>query len=228
MLLLVTDTSGKNGFVALARTGEPAENKIDVIEEVPLAGGTFSAQLVPQIAGLLSQRGLNKSDIGAFIAISGPGSFTGLRIGLAAIKALAEILRKPIVPVSFLEVVALASGKQGRVLTALDAGRGEVYLGEYEIAGESTRMIQERLSLKDELFSLAQEKTLATPDATLAAAARAAGAPVLELKPITAQDVARLGSRKLGAGEAVSPEQLEANYIRRTDAEIFAKPASSS
>lgn len=227
MLLLVTDTSGKNGFVALVRAGESAKN-IKVIEEVPLAGGTFSAQLVPQIADLLSQHGLNKSDIGAFIAVSGPGSFTGLRIGLAAIKALAEILRKPIVPVSFLEVVALASGKQGRVLTAMDAGRGEVYLGEYEISGESTKMIQERLSLKDELFSLAQEKTLATPDATLPAAARAAGAPVLELKPITAGDVVRLGWRKLGAGEVVSPEQLEANYIRRTDAEIFAKPASSS
>ncbi len=100
----------------------------------------FSAQLVPQIAALLAKNGFSKADIEAFVVVSGPGSFTGLRVGLAAIKALAEILRKPIVPVSLLEVLALASGTQGKILAALDAGRGEVYVGEYEIAGESAQV----------------------------------------------------------------------------------------
>src|SRR5512146_760131 len=131
MLLLVTDTSGKNGFVGLARAEEGQSNNVEVIEEIPLLGGTFSAQLVPQIAGLLQKRNLRKSQIDGFVVISGPGSFTGLRVGLAAIKALAEVLHKPVVPISLLEVIALATGRQGKVLSLLDAGRGEVFAGEY-------------------------------------------------------------------------------------------------
>src|SRR5258708_29005683 len=124
MLLLVTDTSGKNGTVALARAGErDPHDDAGVIEVAPLAGGMFCAQLVPQIAALLQKHGLSKSDLDAFVVVSGPGSFTGLRVGLAAIKALAEILKKPIVPVSLLEVVASASRAQGRVVVALDGGR---------------------------------------------------------------------------------------------------------
>lgn len=223
MLLLVTDTSGKNGFVALVRAAEAGERKVEVVEEVPLAGGTFSAQLVPQIADLLSKHRFHKGDVAAFIVIAGPGSFTGLRVGLAAIKALAEILEKPIVPVSLLEVAAVSAGRPGRVLAALDAGRLEIYLGEYEVADESARLIEERLLPRDEFFSLAQKKTAATPDASLAVATRAAGAPILQLEPIGAAATAKLGWRKLRDGEVVSPEQLEANYIRRSDAEIFAK-----
>ena len=104
---------------------------MQVMEVIPLAGGMFSAQLVPQIATLLQTHGLKKADIGAFIVVSGPGSFTGLRVGLAAIKALAEILQKPIVPVSLLEAIASASDAQGKVVAVLDAGRNEVYFGEY-------------------------------------------------------------------------------------------------
>src|SRR6202050_3912942 len=107
MLFLVTDTSGKQGSVALARGGagerERDRDDVEVVEVALLAGGMFSAQLVPQIAALLTKHHLGKADIDAFIVVSGPGSFTGLRVGLAAIKALAEILRKPIVPVSLLE-----------------------------------------------------------------------------------------------------------------------------
>ncbi len=106
MLLLITDTSGRNGTVALARAAE--SDTVQVLEVVPLAGGMFSAQLVPQIAALLQNHGLSKTDIDAFVVVSGPGSFTGLRVGLAAIKALAEILQKPIVPVSLLELIATA------------------------------------------------------------------------------------------------------------------------
>src|SRR5208282_3885213 len=102
MLMLAIDTSGKNGSIALARV-TPGQSDVETIEVVPLAGGAFSAQLVPQIAALLEKLGYSKSDLGAFAAASGPGSFTGLRVGLAAIKALAEALQKPIVAVSLLE-----------------------------------------------------------------------------------------------------------------------------
>lgn len=224
MLLLVTDTSGKNGFVALARADESAQaEQVAVIEEIPLAGGTFSAQLVPQISGLLENHRFKKTDIGAFIVVSGPGSFTGLRVGLAAIKALAEILQKPIVPISLLEVVALSGGKPGKLLAALDAGRGEVYVGEYDVNRESANVIGERWLAKEVFLEEARGSWTATPDPGLAAALRAAGIPAVEVDAPAAGRIARLGYQKLTAGLTVSPEQLEANYIRRSDAEVFAK-----
>lgn len=228
MLLLVTDTSGRQGSVALARAGERDLNHPEVIEVAPLAGGTFSAQLVPQIAALLAKHGFTKTDLDAFIVVSGPGSFTGLRVGLAAIKALAEVLKKPIVPISLLEVVALASRTQGKVCAVLDAGRGDVYFGLYEIADESGHVLREELLSKRGFLSLAQGATVATPDLTWAATAREANLSVVVVEPPSATMIARLGRRKLQAGETVSPEQLEANYMRRSDAEIFVKPASGS
>jgi tRNA threonylcarbamoyladenosine biosynthesis protein TsaB len=224
MLLLVTDTSGKHGCVALARASDGGPS-IDLIEEVPLAGGTFSAQLIPQIAALLAKRQLSKADIDAFIVVSGPGSFTGLRVGLAAIKALAEILHKPIVPVSLLEVVAVASGAQGKVLAVLDAGRGELYAGEYDVLDDSARLVREQVLTGEQFRSTSNGMVAATPDETLAGLLPGRA---VRVSPPNAQMIAQLGWRKLQAGETVTPEQLEANYIRRSDAEIFSKPASGS
>lgn len=226
MLLLVTDTSGKDGTVALSRAGESDLDDAEVVEVASLAGGTFSAQLVPQIAALLSQHGLSKADIGAFIVVSGPGSFTGLRVGLAAIKALAEILRKPIVPVSLLELVATASRAQGKVVAALDGGRGEVYFGAYEIAGESVCVLREELVSRAEFLSLAQESSVATTDSALAVAACDHGLTVFPIERPNVEMIARFGWKKLQVGETVSPERLEANYLRRSDAEMFVKPSS--
>jgi tRNA threonylcarbamoyladenosine biosynthesis protein TsaB len=233
MLLLVTDTSGKSGTVALARAGErhlggaeqidAEQSDVEVIEVVPLAGGTFSAQLVPQIAALLQKHGFSKSDIGAFVVVSGPGSFTGLRVGLAAMKALAEILQKPIVPVSLLETVATASGVQGKVVVVLDGGRGEVYVGAYEISGESVQDQREELLSQAEFLSTSRGSTVITPDPFLLAAARDAGLSVCAVEPTGAEMIAWFGWKKLQAGKTVSPEQLEANYMRRSDAEMFVK-----
>jgi tRNA threonylcarbamoyladenosine biosynthesis protein TsaB len=224
MLLLITDTSGKNGCVALARAADDSDN-VEVIESVPLAGGNFSAQLVPQISGLLEKHGFSKSEIGAFVVVSGPGSFTGLRVGLAAVKALAEILAKPILPVSLLEVAAVASGCDGRVMAGMDGGRGEAYAGEYELSSRGTRMIRERLLSKAEFVDSARGAKVTTSDAALAKFAVEAGLTVREIGLVNAEMIARLGIRKLRAGEIVSPDKLDANYIRRSDAEIFGKPS---
>src|SRR5207249_11566288 len=80
-------------------------------------------------------------DIGAFAVVSGPGSFTGLRVGLAAVKALAEILQKPIAAVSLLEAVAVRANAHGKVLSALDAGRNEIR------SEEHTSELQSRFDL---------------------------------------------------------------------------------
>lgn len=221
MLLLAIDTSGKNGSIALARAGEKTNDEVDVeiVEIAPLAGGTFSAELVPQIAALLTSRGFTKYDIGAFVVASGPGSFTGLRIGLAAVKGLAEVLGKPIASVSLLEACVFSSGTQGKVMAALDSGRGEVYVGEYEVPLKEGKGPREHILSIDEFLTTAEGWAVATPDVTLAEAGRAAGLSVTTVAPISAATVARLGWSKLQRGLTVTPEQLEANYIRRTDAE---------
>jgi tRNA threonylcarbamoyladenosine biosynthesis protein TsaB len=223
MLLLVTDTSGRNGTVALAR----AENDdVQIVEVVPLAGGMFSAQLVPQIAALLQNHGFSKTQIDAFIVVSGPGSFTGLRVGLAAIKALAEILQKPIVPVSLLELVASDSRAQGKVVVALDGGRREVFFGAYRVAGESIQVLREELLSRADFGAAARDSTVFTPDPALATIARDAGLTVVTAQPPHSEMTARFGWKKLQAGATVPPEQLEANYMRRSDAEMFVKESS--
>ena len=240
--------------MGLARAGEGTEpDKVEVIEEVALAGGTFSAQLVPQIAALLTKHGFLKTDIGAFVVVSGPGSFTGLRVGLAAVKALAEILQKPIVSVSLLEVLAryghmIAAGDEVippvtcRYAVALDAGRKEAFVGQYEIVmvsktSYSFKCIAESLLDIQSLAGLVESgatKWIATPDCAIADALRKRlGASqeraILDRveRPRSAK-IAGVGWDKLRDGETVSPEQLEANYLRHSDAEIFGKPAASS
>lgn len=226
MLLLAIDTSGKNGSIALARAWAQNSNEVEIIQVVPLTGGTFSAQLVPQIAALLSSQGFTKLDIGAIAVGSGPGSFTGLRIGLAAVKALAEVLVKPIAAVSLLEACVFTSGAQGKVVAVLDAGRGDVYVGEYEVEGPATRVRREQMLTRSEFLARAKTWKVVTPDSALAEAASTAGLRISTLAPISAADVARLGWRHIRAGQTVTPEQLEANYIRRTDAEMLEKIGS--
>ena len=223
MLLLAADTSGKHGTIALARCGPGAA--CDVVETVPLEGGTFSAQLVPQVAALLAKHGFDKTDIGGFAVVSGPGSFTGVRVGLAAIKALAEILQKPIAAVSLLEALAVSGESPGKVMAALDAGRGEVYAGEYEVLGGEARLLQERLLTHANLLEAAKGSAVVTADQSLAEAARQAGLPVDVIELPRSDVIARLGWQKIQAGEVVSPEGLDANYLR-SSSEIFSRSSS--
>ena len=231
-LLLATDTSGKNGSIALARV-RSGQSDVEIVGAAPLAGGAFSAQLVPQIAALLENHGYRKSDLAAFAVVSGPGSFTGLRVGLAAIKALAEALQKPIAAISLLEAVAWSSTAHaiapGRALAALDAGRGDVYVGDYELEPH-VHMKRERLLSREEFIAGAMgaeatQKAVVTPDPLLAETVRAAGIRAELIEYPSVGVIARLGWERLQRGETVRPEELEANYIRHSDAEIFSKPA---
>jgi tRNA threonylcarbamoyladenosine biosynthesis protein TsaB len=247
MIVLAVDTSGKDGSIALARALDNASafSGLTILDQVPLEGGTFSAQLVPQIAALLSKHNLSKKDIGAFAVASGPGSFTGLRVGLAAIKALAEILQKPIAAVSRLEAMAHDLVLAGRRMTeelspidgfaiALDASRREVFLGEAEYAEDATlpKSFRESLVTLEELSKQAncwgRGMDIYTPDEGVWEFLKANATDPFLFNTYFAErpnatSIARLGTVKLQMGSIVSPEDLEANYIRRSDAEIFAK-----
>lgn len=227
MLLLAIDTSGPSGGVTLA---EADEKSFRLIESAPIAGGTFSAQLIPTVAALLGSHGYRAKDIGGFAAASGPGSFTGLRVGLSAIKGLSETLHKPIATVSVLEAMASLADGSGKIAAALDAGRKEVFLGVYERTGETNnhvlRLVREELLSQADLpaaITAAALTQFVISDASIAALAAASSVRAnLVLRP-GSETIARIGAQKLSAGETVPVEALDANYLRRSDAEIFSK-----
>ena len=223
MLILAIDTSGSSGGITLADAGE---NSFRVIESAAIAGGTFSAQLIPTLSALLSQHGFAAKDLGGFAAASGPGSFTGLRVGLSAIKGLAEVLHRPIAVVSVLEALAASSDRKGKIAAVLDAGRKEAFVGYYNVAAGEAFLDREELIAQTELMAKLRAKGcehLITSDPTIAQLVSAEKIPVeLAARP-GSEAIARIGSGKLRAGETVSVEALDANYLRRSDAEIFFK-----
>jgi tRNA threonylcarbamoyladenosine biosynthesis protein TsaB len=183
---------------------------------------------MPTISSLLEQNGFDRKDVGGFVVVSGPGSFTGLRVGLATLKGLCEILRKPLATVSMLEAVAVTYGAGGEtVVTAvLDAGRGEVYVGEYRFGSGSASLQREYIVKMAEFATEASRigGELLTPDAAVAEFLRTAGVGVRQVAPVQADGIGRIGLRKLLTGDVADAASVDVNYIRRSDAEIFSAP----
>ena len=227
MFILGIDTTGKSGGVTLAQGDDAA---FRVIASAPISDGTFSAQLVPTVAEMLGNYGFSARDIAGFAVASGPGSFTGLRIGLSAVKGLAEVLHKPIATVSVLEALASRSEARGPVVAALDAGRAEAFVGLYVVDPErkSVTCLDESLRSNAELLEHIEstpQPILVTSDESVAQLVSATRAVVELVARPDSELIARLGLRKLLRGETVAVEALDANYLRRSDAEIFSKGA---
>jgi tRNA threonylcarbamoyladenosine biosynthesis protein TsaB len=228
VIVVAIDTAGVNGSVALCECGRGTLARDGrILELVPLAGRTYSAQLMPQISALLARHKLGKRAIDAYAAATGPGSFTGLRVGLSTIKALAEITHKPIAAVSLLEALAFAGGTEGQVIAALDAMRGEVFVGEYVVRESAVpKLLREVLMPMQEFAAeaqLAPQVPVITSDESVATLLRARAQPVQVVPRPQSDVIARIGVLKIAAGQVVLPEALDANYIRRSDAEIFSR-----
>lgn len=224
MLIIAVDTSGRKGSVALCRGDRES---FEVLQLTSLEGGTYSAQLMPRIAEALQQNNLSKTQVDGFVVVSGPGSFTGLRVGLATVKGLCEVLQKPLATISMLEAVALTHGRSGQTLTvALDAERGEVYVGECQLSEGRAGAIREYIAKLDAFAAEAAGfgSPLLTPDPKVAEALQTASANVRLVPTIRADGIGRIGIRKLLAGETADPATVDVNYIRRSDAEIFSAP----
>ncbi len=224
MLILAVDTSGRNGSVALCRG---AAAGLEVLGLAALEGGAYSARLIPSIADLLQRASVTKWELDGFVVVDGPGSFTGLRVGLATVKGLCEVLRRPLAAVSMLEALAITYGDEARTVVAImDAGRGEVYMGEFEVRSQRAEAKEQVLVKLSELASHLPARsshivsTLARVGETLALS----GIIVETVLPLDATAIARIGLRKLLAGDTVDPATLDANYIRRSDAELFSPP----
>jgi tRNA threonylcarbamoyladenosine biosynthesis protein TsaB len=231
MIILGIDTSGRDGSVALARgDGE----RFEVLGFMPIAGGTYSARLIPAIAALLAGASLAKGALDLLAVASGPGSFTGLRVGLSTVKGLAEALTKPIVAVSLLAATAAAARQTASVVAALDAQRGEVYVGEYQVGYSEVpselslhRIGEVLLSLEDFTASLGARIPVpltCTPDEAVERALRQSGFPVERIPRPGADLIARVGVAQYLQGLTISSAALDANYLRRSDSEIFSAP----
>jgi tRNA threonylcarbamoyladenosine biosynthesis protein TsaB len=233
MIILGMDTSGRDGSVALARgSGE----RFEVLGFAPLTGGDYAAQLIPAIAALLTGASLTKGEVDLLAVASGPGSFTGLRVGLSTVKGWVEALTKPIVAVSSLEAAAAASRQTASVIAALDAQRGEVYVGEYRVVHSEVpaelrthRVDEVLLTLEDFMASLGARTPVPvtyTPDAAVERALCESGFPVERIPRPAADLIARLGVAKYLQGLTISSMALDANYLRRSDAEMLFAPKS--
>ncbi len=218
MLVLGVDTCGPSGSVALGRlTGHGME----VIAQKELAGRTYSATLVAAVGELLAAVGAGVKDLGAMVAVNGPGSFTGVRVGLSAVKGLAEPGGIPVTAVSRLAVLAR---KAQTPAAALDAHRNELFVraqspdgapvellaGNEELAG--LQSAPSRIAVCDE--AAVALLTAAWPDAAL-----------VRVEPPTAADALELAAAAVAAGEFVDLALLDGHYLRRSDAEIFGEPA---
>lgn len=192
---------------------------------------TYSSRMFRQLAFLLAELQLTSDSFDLFAVNAGPGSFTGLRVGLTAAKGWAEVYGKPVVPVSGLQAIADQWCGEGLVVPLLDARRGEVYFGLYDrTARRLTRRDDDRLGTPDEFLpAVAGKKKLnvVSPDfaacGDLLTRLREQGASCETVSSILAPVVGRLACRAAQRGEVADALTLDANYVRRSDAELHWK-----
>jgi tRNA threonylcarbamoyladenosine biosynthesis protein TsaB len=208
-LILAVDTTGEHGGLALVRGGE-------VLEEVALhAPGGFAQILYGELQGLLARQGAQVADVDCFAAASGPGSFTGVRVGLACVKGLAEALGKPAVAVSNLAALARCGSAPLRA-AVIDARREQIYAAVYDSSGRL--VFPEIVERWDPWFASLP------PGVEEFVSAMPLPVPRLIHAPESlASRIAEVARCRLARGEATDPAALDANYVRRSDAELFWK-----
>ncbi len=213
MLLLAIDTCGPDGSIAL---GQQLFGKFHILGDAHLSGGRYSETLIGEAIGLLRMAELHLASLSAIVAVNGPGSFTGVRVGLSAVKGLAEGNRTPVVAVSRLEVLASASGVP---CAALDAHRHEIFLRLSEPSGAA----RELLAGAAELAATPPPPRVAYCDEGAAALLASAwqATELVEFRAPTAADALMLAVPRVDAGEFVDLALLDGHYLRRSDAEIF-------
>ena len=214
-LLLGVDTCGPSGSIALGRL---TEEGLLIVGETALAGREYAAALVGAIGDLLDDAGAVAGELAGVVAVAGPGSFTGIRIGLAAVKALAEAGSIPVVTVSRLALLADTAGASCAVL---DAHRGQFYCGVYSegvaqemllTAGEINTMggLKGRVAVCEETVAQLLEELYGEPDLIRVGAPSAAAA-------------LRYSLNKWRAGEFADIASLDGYYLRGADAKVSAR-----
>jgi tRNA threonylcarbamoyladenosine biosynthesis protein TsaB len=216
MRFLLVDTCGSEGSVALA----DAELSEPVVAAEVLPGRTASERLVPAVRRVMEACGWRLRDLTAVVVVHGPGSFTGVRVGLSAAKGLSEAGGVPLIAVSRLALLA-ADGGERVIHSVLDAGRGEFYFGKYL----GRRCLREALLTGTEVAATVTGGTVVVCEAKVAEALA-----MLEPRVVAepgAVDALAFAVERVAVGKFDDAAVLDANYLRRTDAEIFAKTKSA-
>ncbi len=211
--ILGIDTTSEFGSLALVAGGETAA------EVLLHSRDGFAHLLFAEIGKLLARAGCRLADVDGFAAAAGPGSFTGVRVGLAAAKGLAEALGRPAAAVSNLAAVA-SFGTAARRAAVLDARRGQVYGALYD--GALQTVLPETVTrFPDWLGSLPHGdiEFVATDFSPFRAAL--AGSAFEHARVIEAPRALAAAIARLGAGRLQDPAALDANYVRVSDAELF-------
>jgi tRNA threonylcarbamoyladenosine biosynthesis protein TsaB len=216
-----------NRILAVDTTAEFGSIALDGEEILLHAPDGFGGVIFEHIERLLQRVGWRLEDLDGFAAASGPGSFTGVRIGLACVKGLAEATGRAAFGVSNLAALARFGSTDLRV-PVIDARRGEVYAAVYGAAGEAIvpemvcRFPALLAQLPDELVEFISQDF--NPFEASLAGTRFAECPVVTAPRALAAVVARIAEERLAAGETGDPVGLDANYVRRSDAELLFKP----
>jgi tRNA threonylcarbamoyladenosine biosynthesis protein TsaB len=217
MIILAIDTTHEFGSIALRKHGT-------LIGETHLhSPDGFAHVIFGELENLLRRANLAIRDIDCFAAASGPGSFTGVRVGLTAIKGLAEATNKLVAPVSNLRALASFGTEPYRAII-VDARRGEVYVAIYNenldiVSPEVvTRLPEwlEKLNLRCEFITVA-----GAPFRAALGGSRFASMVWTEAPRSLAPAVAQCAEIDLVAGRVVSALEADANYVRSSDAELF-------
>jgi tRNA threonylcarbamoyladenosine biosynthesis protein TsaB len=241
VLTLALDTSSLVGSLAVLRD----DSLLGVISTS--SDENYSSRMFRHLEFLLRDLALNLADFDLFSVAAGPGSFTGLRVGLTAAKAWSEVYCKPVVGVSALEAVAAQSFRLDLVrpefvIPILDARRSQLYCAFYVSAGAQLKLDGAECVLSpDELFAEIQKRcansktVIATPDPQLISAAMsrfensassppAAASIVLQtVSGVLAPSIGKLAIASARRGQFSNALTLDANYVRRSDAELQLK-----
>ena len=203
--------------------GRMTQDAMEILGQTELEGRSYSATLVTAVGDLLARQGIGLRQIGCIVAVNGPGSFTGVRVGLSAVKGLAEGAGIPVLAVSRLEVLAR---KAGVAWAALDAHRHEVYL---RVAANGSRG-RELLAGVSELGEiLVKPAQIAVCDEAACALLTSAwpGTSIVRVAAPTAADALEVAASRVRAGDFADLALLDAHYLRRSDAEIFGESSAA-
>jgi tRNA threonylcarbamoyladenosine biosynthesis protein TsaB len=197
MTILAIDTTSQLGSIAITDSER-------VLEEVLLPSGDgYDHVLFGEIQSLLARNNLKLADIDGFASASGPGTFTGVRVGLTAAKGLAEAMSRKVAAVSNLKAMANFGTRELRA-PWIDARRGEIYGAVYRA---NLELLRAEVVMKYDawLASLPADVEILSEPRPLAGA------------------IGKIAAREFAAGRALDPAAVDANYVRRCDAEMLWK-----
>lgn len=233
VIVLSIDTCDSRGSVALLRD----DAVLGLIRHE--ARDEYSSWLLPAVNDVLKMAGLAMKDVGGYAVAAGPGSFTGVRVGLTTVKAWVEVYGKRVAAVSRLQGIAAQAGPADYLAPFVDAQRGQVFGAVYREVHGDFAMVGEEMVIAPGTFveavaELTGEKKVAwvSPDAALLEAEtiwkgrEKRGERIERASPTLAGIIGRIGMRRLQSGKATDALGLDANYVRRSDAEIFWKGAA--